>query len=381
MESWKGKDRRIAQYQRETDHGKKQGDAPGKPTGNKENGALTDRGTPEGFLKSHTGGGYKKAAKLLLLLGSEEASRIMSHLSDEELTRITAEIAAIKKVAPEDSAKLLKEFGDTEAMHRFGTGGPEVAQQMLTHAFGEERARAILSKTLPKVGRRPFDFLADVEGEQLISLLKNEPPSVLSTVLPYLDPAKAGIVLTALDSKAQRQTVKRIAGLNKIVPEVLEKIEEALKARLKTQGKITTQEIDGSSVLAGILKEMDYSSGETLLSELEETNPRLGEEVRKKVLTIDVVLKLSDQELQTVLRDFDDGELAVIMKGKSDEIKDRILSCVSARRRIIIAEEIIHLGSMRKSDVDKATGEFMDYIRGLERQNKIVIRKENDYLI
>lgn len=318
---------------------------------------------------------------MLLLLGREDSSRIMSHLSEEELLKITNEIALIKKVDPAESVKLLEEFGELRREHRLGRGGPEVAERMLVQAFGEERAKEVLNKALPENRRRPFDFLSDIEADQLISLLKNEPPSVLSTVLPYLEPAKAGKVLSSLDPTVQRQTVKRIAGLSVISPEVLSKIEEALQARLRTQGKIVTEEIEGASVLAGILREMDYSAGEALLSGLEDMDPRLSESVRKQVLTIDVVFLLADADLQTVLRDFDDGEIAILLKGKRDEVKDRILSCVSARRREIISEEVIHLGSMRKSDVDTATGEFINYIRDLERQNKIVIRKENDYFI
>jgi len=380
MENKKRKDRRITQYEQESSRRNTGEPAREEP---KKRPASSDETTfpADGFLKSKTGGGYRKAAKLLLLLGSKDASRIMSHLSEEELMRITNEIAHIKKVDPEESVRLLEEFGEIHMEHRLGKGGPEVAERMLVQAFGEDRAREVLEKTLPAARHKPFDFLEDVESEQLIQLLKNEPPSVLSTVLPFLDPAMAGSVLAALDSTVQKQTVKRIAGLSGIPPEVLSKIEDALRARLRTQGRIVTEEIDGPSVLAGILREMDYSSGETLLTGLDESDPGLSESVRKQVLTIDVVFLLSDQDLQTVLRDFDDGEIAVICKGKTDDIKERVLSCVSARRRMIIAEEIVHLGSMRKTDVDKATGEFIRYIRDLERQNRIVIRKENDYFI
>ena len=305
----------------------------------------------------------------------------MSHLPEEELMKITEEITRIETIGEKESVRLLREFGDTHMEHRLGTGGREVAERMLKNAFGEEKAKEVLDRALPERRRRPFDFLEDIESEQLIHLLKNEPPSVLSTVLPYLPPAKAGAVLTALEPAAQRQTVKRIAALKGVVPEVLSKIEDALRSRLRTQGRIVTEEIDGPSVLAGILKEMDYSSGEALLDELGDTDPALTERVRKQVLTIDVVSLLSDQDLQTILRDFDDGEIAVVLKGKNEEIRERILSCVSSRRRMIISEEVVHLGSMRKTDVDRATGEFIDYIRDLERQKKIVIRKENDYFI
>ena len=380
MENKRRKDRRISQYEQESSqktNGKEQQQTENKREQTPKNGTISS----DGFIKSKTGGGYRKAAKLLLLLGREDASRIMSHLSEEELLNITNEIANIRKVDPEESVKLLEEFGEIHMEHRLGKGGVEVALKMLTNAFGEERAKEVIEKTVIAKRQRPFDFLEDIESEQLISLLKNEPPSVLSTVLPYLEPSKAGAVLASLETEIQKQTVKRIASLTTISPDVLSKIEEALRSRLRTQGKIVTEEIDGSTVLAGILREMDYSIGEALLSELDETEPKVSEVVRKKVLTIDVVTLLADQDLQTVLRDFDDGEIAVILKGKTEKVKDRILNCVSARRRMIISEESIHLGSMRKSDVDKATGEFIDYIRDLERQNKIVIRKENDYFI
>lgn len=317
--------------------------------------------------------GYRKAAKMLLLLGKDEAAKVLKDFSAEQVEAISLEIARISKIDNSEAAQLFEELGMARRHRGAVKAGPPAARAMLVGAFGEERGLAILKRVVPETREVPFRFLEDIEPEQILLLLKNESTLTVSIVLPYLKPQKASKVLEALPPDIQRETIRRIARISKINPEVIARIEGVLKERIRTQGHVVTQEIDGRAALAEILKHMDYTGSDRILADLESFDPELTENVKDRLLSVDVLLLVDDADAQAVFRDFDDREIAVLLKGKNDQIIEKILGSVSSRRQAIIREELLNLGKMRKSEVDKATKDFVEYLVELDEQRKIVI--------
>jgi flagellar motor switch protein FliG len=334
-----------------------------------------------GFLKVGGPGGYRKAAKFLLLLGKREAASVLKHFSSQEIEEITREIASIKQINNDEAAKLLKEFGYLKPGLNHSSGGIEVAKNMLIAAFGDERGEIIFRKVIPFNGEKPFSFLEDLEFQQLIMILRKEPVEVLTVILSFLDPPKASKVLETLPAEIQTTLITRMAGMHKIAPDIIMSMEEVLIERIRTQGKVITEEIDGQAVLAEILKNMDLSDEGRILDDLAESDEMLAESVKEKLFTIDTINFVRDTDLEQILRDFTDTEIAVLLKGRESELRSKIIYNVSKRRIEFIKYEEDALGVMRKSDVDKAMKEFLDYLKDKEIQGNIVLSREKDEYI
>ena len=335
-----------------------------------------------GFLKVGSLGGYRKAAKFLLLLGKREASTVLKHFSQKEIEEITREIASIKQINNEEAAKILNEFGSCRGKKSFTpTGGIEVAKNMLHAAFGDEKGTAIFKKVIPFNGEKPFAFLEDLEYQQLIMILRKEPVHVLTVILSFLDPVKASKVLESMAPDVQTALVTRMAGMEKVAPEVIMSMEEVLIERIRTQGKVVTEEIDGQTVLAEILKNMDLSDEGRILDTMADTDEYLSELVREKLFTVDTIHFVRDTDMEKILRDFTDSEIAILLKGQDSEIRNKIIFNVSKRRIEFIKFEEDALGVMRKTDVDKAMKEFLDYLKDKEIQGNIVLSREKDVYI
>jgi flagellar motor switch protein FliG len=340
---------------------------------------------PDGFIKEsapHTKG-YRKAASLLLLLGKERAAEVMSHFSPREVEGIIHEIALIKQVEPEEARKILSEFSgmaagaDTVSRN----GGVDTARTMLEEAFGAERGKELFHKYLPFGGETPFAFLNDLEYHQIASLLKGESPRVLSLVLSYLSPQKASRILEEMPAADRRDAVKRMARREKVDAEVIRTMEDIFRERLRTQGKVTTQELDGVNALAGILKFMDPSREEDILQGLEEENPLLSENIRERIFTVQDIMRIQDADLQEALRQEEDRDLAVIIKGKAPRIREKILSNLSERRRTLIEEESEYIGAMKRSEVEDLSKEFLHRLREREEAGLLFIpRGEDEYI-
>jgi flagellar motor switch protein FliG len=330
---------------------------------------------PKGFLK--TGYGHKRAAKLLLLLGKDQAAEILRHLSQEEVEKITAEIAKIKRIDRDEALKILEEFGAVAgAIAATPRGGVQVARDILEASIGKEKAREVLEKLPPYLEQKPFSFLNDLEYQQIMLLLRKEPIHVVSIVISCLKPEKASQVLESFPPEIQAQTVRRIARLGRVSPEVLSSIEDGLRERIRTQGRVVTEEIDGQSVLADILKHLPLQDEDRILDFLEMKNTELAGEIREKLFTIEMILDIPDVQLQGVLQHYPDRDLAILLKGKSEELEHSILRNVSARRAEFIREERRTLGPMKRSEVDRVTKDFLLNLRSLVERGDIVINSD-----
>jgi flagellar motor switch protein FliG len=334
----------------------------------------------KGFIKETSRDtGYRKAAQFLMLLGKDEAARVLRHMSGEEVEGITLEIARTQHIEEKEASKILEEFGYIrETKDLIASGGIEKAEEMLVASVGREKADAILERVRKDMAPPPFTFLQDIDVHQAISLVRNESVPVASLILAHLEPKLAARILQALSPEAQKQIIPRIARTLKVDAEVLRTAEAALRSKVRELAEPVTDEVDGKAALTEILRYMDPAKEQAILSELE---PNTANQIRKKLYTIDVVFQLPDKDLQRVLRDYADKELARVLRGAEEKTRQRMLASVSERRRGLIQMEEDLSGPVRKAELDRAQQDFLEYIQLLEQKGEIVILRERDEFV
>jgi flagellar motor switch protein FliG len=330
------------------------------------------------LLKTGNDSGMSKAAKFLLLLGTEEASKVISHLKSDEVEAVSREILKVKNIDAAEANSILAEFGWLVKTKGWSVeGGPETAEKMLVTAFGEEKARALMRKAAPE-SQRPFKFLADYEAKDLAVILKDESPQVLAVILPYLEPKKASIILEKLPDEERIELVKRVAHLEKVNPEVLRSVEEGIKERIRKVGSVNHEEIDGKAALAGILRHVDPRFEERVLGELNDDSPELSKNVRDRLFTLEDVLRVPDKALQKALREFQDRDVALVLKGRDEAFKKKLLTNVSANRATRILDEYGILGPVRREDANEAAKEFLGYLKRAWEDGDISLEGEDE---
>ncbi|HRZ63663.1 MAG TPA: flagellar motor switch protein FliG [Spirochaetia bacterium] len=330
------------------------------------------------LLKTGTDSGLAKAAKFLLLLGTEEAAKVVSHLGPEEVEAVSREILKVRSIDAIEANEVLAEFGWLVKTKGWTIeGGPETAEKMLAAAFGPERARALLRKAAPEA-LRPFRFLNDFEPKDLQIILKDESPQVLAVILPYLEPKRASGLLERLPEELRIELVKRVARLEKVSPEVLRQVEEGLKERIRRIGTMSGEELDGKAALAGILRHVDPRLEARVLEALEEESPELSRNVRERLFTLEDVLRVPDRYLQEALRDFQERDVALVLKGRDDEFKEKLLRNVSSNRRSLIVDEYSLLGAVRREDADEAARELLSYLKRAWEDGDLALEGEDD---
>ena len=210
---------------------------------------------------------YRRVAKFLLIIGVDEAAKILPHLTEEQTEKIIPEIASIRSVSPEEIRQILEEFETLLKNAREG-GGIDTAREILRKAYGEKKAKELIDKSVPFPLEKPFEYLNDIDNERINLLLKEESVQVKALILSHLNPKKAASVINLMDSKEKSEVAFRLLKLEPVSPEVIKNLDEVLHKKVLLQNSQRTNSLDGKNILAEILKKMSFSTENSILSKI-----------------------------------------------------------------------------------------------------------------
>lgn len=320
---------------------------------------------------------YRRVAKFLLLIGENEAAKILPHLSEKQIERIIPEIASIRTVSKEEASVILAEFHELLEKAR-QSGGVETAREMLQKAYGKKRADEMIKKAMPLEGKKPFDYLNDADTERIYLLIKDENVGIQSLVLSHLVPQKAAAVINQMTSEEKKEVVLRLAKMEPVSPDLIRRVDQAMHEKSLNQTTEKAENIDGRNALAQILKKMDMGAENDILTYLSEDDPDLGQDLRTRLFTMDDVVNADDKIVQQQLRLMSEPDIAYLIAAKPDDFRDKILDNVSsARRTEILAQEDI-LKPMKRSDCERITAQFFSILRREYESGHLIIKGRND---
>ncbi|MDR2952932.1 MAG: flagellar motor switch protein FliG [Treponema sp.] len=328
----------------------------------------------------------RRVAKFLILIGSDQAAEILSNLDPEQVEKISAEIARINVIKPEEAEEILAEFRSLfSGPYRFtgaSHGGVETARRILYAAKGPEKGEELLNKAVPDSKENILSFLEEYSPDQLGMILKTESPQAAALVLSRLSPKLSAGTLIKLPPEYKPEILRRIAHQKEIAPETLEQVAQALKEKVRNvSGGAKDLELDGVQALAAILKQGDYSFGDRIINELEQNSPDIGKDLKERLYTLDDVVNAIDRPIQEKLSSMADRDIAILIKGRGAEFQGKIMSCVSSVRRQLIRDESEILGAVPKRDCDAAVGEFLAWFRQARENGEIFLYTDEDVFV
>jgi flagellar motor switch protein FliG len=327
--------------------------------------------------------GRKKAAVLLVSLGPDRAAEVFKHLRDDEIETLSLEMAKLQRVDPITIATVLEELAATvEAYDSLLSGGVDYAREVLERALGPERALEIIGRLSSVIEMRPFEFLRRTPAEQLVTFLRNESPQTVALVVANLHTTLASQVLANLPGAEQADIAIRIARMGETSPDVVKQVESVMKKKLDSVVQQEYSSAGGIKSLAEILNRTDRSTERNVLDSLTEADEELAAEVRRLLFVFEDIVKLDDRSIQLVLREADQKDLALALRGVNDDVKERILSNMSERGAQMLVEEMAYQPPQRKRVVEEAQGRIVAIVRKLEEAGALVLsRGEEDAVV
>ncbi|MDE6888939.1 MAG: flagellar motor switch protein FliG [Eubacterium sp.] len=320
--------------------------------------------------------GLQKAAVLLIALGPEKSASIFRYLKEDEIEELTLEIANTRSIAPQLKDDIINEFYQVcLAQQYISEGGIGYAKDLLDKALGEERAQQVITKLTASLQVRPFEFVRKTDASQVLNFIQDEHPQTIAMILSYLSPNQASMIIGSLDPEKQADVARRIAMMDRTSPDVIKEVESVLERKLASLANQDYTIVGGVDAIVSILNTVDRSTEKHIMETLEVEEPELADEIRKKMFVFEDILLLDDRAIQRVLRDVENSDLAVALKGANEEVKGAILKNLSKRLAAMIEEDMEFMGPVRMKDVEEAQQKIVAVIRKLEDSAEIVISR------
>jgi flagellar motor switch protein FliG len=323
--------------------------------------------------------GRQKAAIFLVTLGSDVSAEIFKYLREDEIEQLTFEIARLDKVEPEEKDKVLLEFQEMMMAQGFiSTGGIDYARDVLERALGSQKAVDIINRLTSSLQVRPFDFIRRTDPTHLVNFIQGEHPQTIALILAFLDANKAAQILGALQHEVQADVAKRIALMQRTSPDILREVERVLERKLSTLASDDYTTAGGVDAIVEILNSVDRSTEKAIIEQLEEDDPELAEEIKKRMFVFEDIVLLDDRSIQKVMREVDGQDLAKALKSVDAEVQDKIFRNMSKRAASMLREDMDFMGPIRVKDVDEAQQKIVNIIRKLEESGEIVVARAGE---
>jgi flagellar motor switch protein FliG len=325
--------------------------------------------------------GRRKAAVLMAALGSERAAGVMQHMREEDIEGLSLEMAKLSSVEEETAESIFNELAavtESESGLADVSGGIDFARDVLERALGAERAEELIGRLSTVIEMRPFEFLRRTPPEQIVAFLRTESPQTMALVIANLHTVLAAQVLAQVPEELQPDVALRIARMGETSPRVIHQVEEIMRQKLSTLVEQEYSSAGGTKALANILNHADRSTERNVLDHLGATDQGLADQVRRMLFVFEDIVKLEERAIQQVLREANQKDLVLALRGAPDAVKELVMANMSERGAAMLQEEMEVQQPQRKRDVDEAQSRIVAVVRRLEEAGTIVLSGEGD---
>jgi len=321
--------------------------------------------------------GLRKAAMLLIVLGEQTSADIMQHLAEDDVQKVSREVAKVTSITAEQAEVVLNEFHQISTAGQYvARGGIEYAKKMLNRAFSPDVAKRLLDRLAKALGTEAasFDAIQKADPQQLAKFIHNEHPQTIALVLSHLNPSQAAALLTSLPANLRSDVALRMASLDQISPEIILKIAGVIGQKLMALGEFSRESYGGVRAVAEMLNRLDSGSSHEILDAIQGQDANLVETIRHLMFVFEDLLLIDPMGLKELLGKIDRKVLTVALKGTSEQLRNQILSCMSQRGADMLKEDMDALGPIKIKEVQAAQQQIIAIVRQLEAEGVLSLK-------
>ena len=312
-----------------------------------------------------------KAAVLLTALPEEEAASLMGRLDPKMVEQVSIAIARLKSVTAEEEQQAIMQFAESSPTGSGSqSGGLDRAKSLVQKALGKNASKT-LDNIRQSIEAVPFSFLRQVDSQNILTYIVDEHPQTIALILSHLPSQDSAEILAGLPPDRQLSVVQRVASMGQTNPEIIEVVQQGLEKRMSNLMNQNFENAGGVGAVAEILNVSDRATERTLLENLAQEDPELVEEIRRLMFVFEDITKFDDKDIQTVLKNVENTQWGMALKGASTELKEKIFGNMSERAGDMLREDMDYLGAVKISMVEAKQQEIVDIIRNLEDSGEL----------
>jgi flagellar motor switch protein FliG len=319
----------------------------------------------------------RKAAMLLIVLGEQTSAELLQQLSEEDVQKVSREVAKITAISGELAESILNEFHHISTAGEYvARGGIDYARKLLQRAFSPDTAKRLLERLTKALGAdaSSFDAIQNADPQQLAKFIHNEHPQTIALVLSHLNSMQAAALLTSLPSGLRADVSQRMASLDQISPEIILKIVGVIGQKLKALGEFSRESYGGVRAVAEMLNRLDSSSSREILERIEQQDTNVAATIRHLMFVFEDLLLIDPMGLKEVLGKVDRKVLTIALKGTSEQLRNQILGSMSQRAGEMLREDMDALGPIKIKEVESAQQQIIAIVRQLESDGVVSLK-------
>ncbi|MBS0378611.1 MAG: flagellar motor switch protein FliG [Proteobacteria bacterium] len=316
--------------------------------------------------------GTREAAMLLLSVGGDLAAEVFKNLGAKEVQRIGAAMTELGPLSQSEVDETLGRFlQDAENQAAIGLGADEFIRNTLTSALGADKASSLIDRILLGRSSKGLETLKWMDARSVADNIRLEHPQTIAIILAYLEPDQAADVLMRLPENVRPEVITRIATLDGVHPDALNKLDELIERRFSGAPASRTATLGGARSAANILNHLDGSQETAVLTSIRAADEPLAVQIEDLIFTFSDLTDIDDRSMQALLRDLPGEQLVVAMKAADETLKEKIYKNMSQRAGDMLKEDLATRGPMRLSDVEAAQKEILATARKLADAGQI----------
>jgi flagellar motor switch protein FliG len=319
----------------------------------------------------------QKAAMLLVVVGENASAQLLQQLSEEDVNRVSREVAKLTAITSEQAEAVLEEFHYiSNAGDYVARGGIDFARKLLMKAFEPEHAKRLLDRLTKALGSdaASFDAIQKADPQQLAKFIHNEHPQTIALVLSHLNYTQAAALLTSLPAAMRADVSQRMASLDQISPEIIYKIAAVIGQKLKALGEFSRESYGGVRAVAEMLNRLDSTTGREILDHIDQQDTNLAETIRHLMFVFEDLLLIDPMGLKEVLAKVDRKILTIALKGTSEQLRNHMLGCMSQRGADMLREDMEALGPVKIKEVEQSQQQIIALVRQLESEGVLSLK-------
>ena len=321
--------------------------------------------------------GLRKAAMLLVVLGEQTSADLLQHLSEEEVQKVSREVARLTAISSEQAEIVLQEFHHISTAGDYvARGGIDYARKLLLRAFNPDLAKKLLDRLAKALGAEAtsFDAIEKADPQQLAKFIHNEHPQTIALVLSHLNFTQAAALLSSLPAALRPDVAQRMASLDQISPEIIYKIAGVIGQKLQALGQFSRESYGGVRAVAEVLNRLDSGSSREILENIEQGDASLADTIRHLMFVFEDLLLIDQIGLKEMLSKVDRKVLTLALKGTSEQLRTHMLACMSQRGGEMLKEDMDALGPVKIKEVEGAQQQMIALVRQMETEGVISLK-------
>ncbi|MGB4346145.1 MAG: flagellar motor switch protein FliG [Burkholderiaceae bacterium] len=316
----------------------------------------------------------QRAAVLMLLLGEELASNIISYLDPKEVQELGAAMVSVAELSQEAVNAVLDQFVETlKKQTSLSLGTSEYVETVLKRALGADKASSVLSRIMPNRASRGLEILQWMDARAIAEMIRGEHPQVTAIILSVLESDVAADVLSFLPPDSRAEVIQRVASLEAVQPSAMEELETIMKKQFSNTSSAASSNFGGVKAAAKIMNFTKVELESTILQGVGQLDEELALRIQDNMFSFDNLGTVDNRGIQALMRVVEPDLLMIALKGASEEVKDKFFSNMSSRARGMFIDDMEAKGPLRMTEVEDAQKKVMRSARKLSESGDLIL--------